>query len=201
MGVVNRWGSFPFCYTRGFRYFTSFVILLNSFTYLSLDLFNFLWSLGLVFDALVFLSGLFCLMMWISCSGWRVVIFLLSLNEFLLRFFKLQCLFCADAVAILRIIFVFEWCSIMLLIIDLCVMITVKVKNLFFDAILIFIVFIFTNLFVFYNDSDDLSVKIFVLILFVGNYCVLCVHGLSALSWFGSWLYYWVCFFRDVWLK
>ena len=61
-------------------------------------------------------------------------------------------------------------------------MITVKVKNLFFDAILIFIVFIFTNLFVFYNDSDDLSVKIFVLILFVGNYCVLCVHGLSALS-------------------
>ena len=61
-------------------------------------------------------------------------------------------------------------------------MITVKVENLFFDAILIFIVFIFTNLFVFYNDSDDLSVKIFVLILFVGNYCVLCVHELSALS-------------------
>ena len=55
-----------------------------------------------------------------------------------------------------------KFCSLIVLFIELYfVLMTFEFEVLFFGAILLFIFFIFTNLFLLYNDCDKLSVEEF----------------------------------------
>lgn len=106
--------------------------------------------------------NLLCLVLLISCFGWYFVMFLFSLRKFLFWCFVLHHLLCTVVVIILLSISVVEICLLVLLYIKLCVvLITFEFQVSFVGAILLFILFVFTNLFLLCNDYDKLCVEDF----------------------------------------